>query len=215
MGKRDALMLLLKAGDMWAFVSKQETSLLTLREITDEFGSLSAQRTVYNSKENATVASHLIGHPERQTKYPGKLFSINPRCVSCLKPQARFHTQHWGRGPLLAPGPWVLTYWYIRTKNSHEYHLKESGLPSSQAPEQFLPVFISNSHLNPPFHPTALCTAVSQGCWILPLRPHAADPMGISHHWPYAKFSHLPAVWKKRELEKRTTASKSRSTEND
>ena len=104
MGKRDALMLPLKAGDMWAFISKQETSLLTLREIIDEFGSLSAQRTVYNSKENATVASHLICHPERQTKYPGKLFSINPRCVSCLKPHARFHTQYWGRGLLLAPG---------------------------------------------------------------------------------------------------------------
>lgn len=55
-------MLPLKAGDMWAFVTNHETQ----REITDECRNLSVQRTVYNSKENAMIASDLICCPGRQ-----------------------------------------------------------------------------------------------------------------------------------------------------
>lgn len=61
-------MLPLKAGDVRAFITNHKTSLPTLREIIDEFGSLSAQRAVYNGKENATIASDLICQLERQTK---------------------------------------------------------------------------------------------------------------------------------------------------
>lgn len=58
----------IKAGDVRAFITNHKTSLPTLREIIDEFGSLSAQRAVYNGKENATIASDLICQLERQTK---------------------------------------------------------------------------------------------------------------------------------------------------
>lgn len=104
LGEWDALMLPWKAGDTCSFATNHETSLATLREMRDEFGSLSAHTTIYNSKENTTRASHLICHPERQTKYPGKPFPINPGCVSCLKPHARLHTQDWQKGLVLAPG---------------------------------------------------------------------------------------------------------------
>lgn len=133
-GNRGSDVTTAAAGIMVA-TTNHETSLATLREMR-WVRSLSAHNN-YKSKENTARASHLICHPERQAKYPGKPFPINPGCVSCLKPHARLHTQDWQRGLLLAPSisPWLLTRWYIRTRQSQKDHLKEPGLPPSQASE--------------------------------------------------------------------------------
>lgn len=114
-------MLLLKAGDMWAFVTNHETSLPTQREIIDEFRSLSAQRIVYNSKENAMIASNLICHPGRQMKYPSTVFYKSKMCqlpkASCKIPHEILRKRLAPGSWLLAPGSWIVTYQDIRIKS--------------------------------------------------------------------------------------------------
>lgn len=147
-------MLPLKAGDTWAFVTNHETSLPIQREIIDELRSLSAQRTVYNSKENAMIAPDLICHAKRQMKYPRKLFSISPRCVSCLHPHAKLQSTEKGDRSWL-PGIDIsmcknkTTTWIIWR------HL--SCLPASLRSNSCTLFFISNSQLNLPSHPPSLC----------------------------------------------------------
>lgn len=130
-------MLPSKADDMWAFVTNHEIPLSTGREIIAEFRRLSVQRTVYNSKENAMVASNLIRHPGRQMKYPKKLFSTSPRCVNCLKLQWRLHTTCWVRGLPPTPGSRMPTYQHIGTKAPSESP-EGDWAAFSQAPGQLL-----------------------------------------------------------------------------
>lgn len=179
-------MLLLKAGDMWAFVTNHETSLPNQREIIDEFRCLSAQRIVYNSKKNTMIASNLICHPGRQMKYPSTLFSINPRCVSCLKPHARFHTKYWGRGLLLALDSRLLNSDISRHKNKNPIRIIWRCLGCLLANSWAIPSpssFISYSHWTHLPTPLALGTHFSPGAadtcyWV----QHTSGPQHTSGH---------------------------------
>lgn len=95
-------MLPLRAGDMSAFVTNHETPLPTQREIIDVLRSLSAQTTVYNSKENAMIASDLI-MPSRETNEISKETVLHkPKMCQLLKAPCKIPQKVLRKG--VAPG---------------------------------------------------------------------------------------------------------------
>lgn len=107
-----------------------------------------------------------------------KTVSINPRCVNCLKPHASLCTKFWGRGWLLAPGFWVLTYQYIRGKNSIWIIWKVSAFqPGSWAIPSPCSLFLVPNWTQS----LALSTDFSQCCRPLPLSPECCGTPPVYH----------------------------------
>ena len=177
---------------LWCYHERQvirEPSLPIMRHPLPPWGKWEMSSEVFQLIQPFITAKKTLPEPPTwyvilKDIYPGKPFSINPGCVSCLKPHARFHTQDWQRELLLAPGlgSWLLTHYYIRTKQSKKTIWRNlSCLPARLLSNSFPFSFLvpTKTHLLTPGPGTSVPSATDlpsahtlQTPWVPPTSNH-------------------------------------------